>query len=84
MQAAASKFGKENVVAIIGDGSLTGGEALEGLNNAAVLGSNIIIVVNDNDMSIAENHGGLYSNLKLLRDTKGQAENNFFKTLGFD
>lgn len=76
--------GKENVVAIIGDWSLTGGEALEGLNNAAVLGSNIIIVVNDNDMSIAENHGGLYSNLKLLRDTKGQAENNFFKTLGFD
>ena len=76
--------GKENVVAIIGDGSLTGGEALEGLHNAAVLGSNIIIVVNDNDMSIAENHGGLYSNLKLLRDTKGQAENNFFKTLGFD
>lgn len=76
--------GKENVVAIIGDGALTGGEALEGLNNAAVLGSNIIIVVNDNDMSIAENHGGLYSNLKLLRDTKGQAENNFFKTLGFD
>lgn len=76
--------GKENVVAIIGDGSLTGGEALEGLNNAAVLGSNIIIVVNDNDMSIAENHGGLYSNLKLLRDTKGQAESNFFKTLGFD
>ena len=76
--------GKENVVAIIGDGSLTGGEALEGLNNAAVLGSNIIIVLNDNDMSIAENHGGLYSNLKLLRDTKGQAENNFFKTLGFD
>ena len=76
--------GKENVVAIIGDGSLTGGEALEGLNNAAVLGSNIIIVVNDNDMSIAENHGDLYSNLKLLRDTKGQAENNFFKTLGFD
>lgn len=76
--------GKENVVAIIGDGSLTGGEALEGLNNAAVLGSNIIIVVNDNDMSIAENHGGLYSNLKLLRDTKGLAENNFFKTLGFD
>lgn len=76
--------GKENVVAIIGDGSLTGGEALEGLNNAAVLGSNIIIVVNDNDMSISENHGGLYSNLKLLRDTKGQAESNFFKTLGFD
>ena len=76
--------GKENVVAIIGDGSLSGGEAYEGLNNAAVLGSNIIIIVNDNDMSIAENHGGLYQNLKLLRDTKGQAECNFFKSLGFD
>ena len=75
---------KSNVIAIIGDGSLSGGEALEGLNNAAVLGSNIIIIVNDNDMSIAENQGGLYTNLKLLRDTKGQAELNFFKTLGFD
>ena len=75
---------KHNVIALIGDGSLTGGEALEGLNNAAVLNSNIIIIVNDNDMSIAENHGGIYANLKLLRDTKGQAETNFFKTLGFD
>lgn len=74
----------ENIIALIGDGSLTGGEALEGLNNAAVLGSNIIIIVNDNDMSIAENHGGIYDNLRLLRDTKGQAECNFFKTLGFD
>lgn len=74
----------ENVIALIGDGSLSGGEAYEGLNNAAVLNSNIIIVVNDNDMSIAENQGGLYKNLKLLRETNGTAENNFFKTLGFE
>lgn len=73
-----------NVIALIGDGSLSGGEALEGLDNAAVSGTNIIIIVNDNDMSIAENHGGLYSNLKELRDTKGTAQNNFFKSLGFD
>jgi len=78
------KGGKENVIALIGDGSLSGGEALEGLDNAAVLGSNIIIVVNDNEMSIAENYGGLYSNLKLLRETNGKAECNFFKSLGFD
>lgn len=76
--------GKENVIALIGDGSLTGGEALEGLNNAACLNSNFIVVVNDNDMSIAENHGGIYDNLKLLRDTQGTCECNFFKTLGFD
>lgn len=75
---------KGNVIALIGDGSLSGGEAFEGLNNAAVLDSNIIIIVNDNEMSIAENQGGLYENLKLLRDTHGEAENNFFKTLGFD
>ena len=73
-----------NVIALIGDGSLSGGEAYEGLNNAATLNSNIIIIVNDNDMSIAENKGGLYSNLKLLRDTKGKSETNFFKSLGFD
>lgn len=76
--------GKENVIALIGDGSLTGGEAMEGLNNAACLGSNIIIIVNDNDMSIAENHGGIYKNLKLLRDTNGNADCNFFKSIGFD
>ena len=76
--------GKENIVAIIGDGSLSGGEAFEGLDNAAVLGSNIIVIVNDNDMSIAKNEGWLYSNLKLLRDTNGQAECNFFKALGFE
>ncbi len=73
-----------NVIALIGDGSLSGGEAFEGLNNAAVLNSNIIILVNDNDMSIAENQGGLYKNLKELRDTKGKAECNFFKSMGFD
>lgn len=78
------KGGNENIIALIGDGSLSGGEAYEGLNNAAVLNSNIIIIVNDNDMSIAENQGGLYTNLKLLRDTEGKAENNFFKALGFE
>ena len=75
---------KGNVIAIIGDGSLSGGEAFEGLNNAAELNSNIIIIVNDNEMSIAENHGGLYKNLRQLRETKGKAENNFFKSMGLD
>ena len=76
--------GKENVIAIIGDGSLSGGEALEGLDYASELKSNLIIVINDNDMSIAENHGGLYQNLKLLRDTDGKAECNLFKAMGLD
>ena len=75
---------KHNVIALIGDGSLSGGEAYEGLNNAATLGSNIIIVVNDNDMSIAENQGGLYNNLRQLRVAKGRVNNNIFKALGFD
>lgn len=75
---------KSNVIALIGDGSLSGGEAFEGLDNAAELGSNMIVVVNDNDMSIAENHGGLYKNLKALRESKGVCECNFFKSLGFD
>ncbi|MGG7159792.1 1-deoxy-D-xylulose-5-phosphate synthase [Clostridium baratii] len=78
------KGDNENIIAVIGDGSLSGGEAYEGLNNAAVLNSNIIIVVNDNGMSIADNHGGLYENLALLRETKGKAELNFFKAIGFD
>lgn len=78
------KGDKENVIAIIGDGSLSGGEALEGLDFAPELKSNLIIVVNDNDMSIAENHGGLYQNLKLLRDTNGMAECNLFKAMGLD
>lgn len=75
---------KSNVIALIGDGSLSGGEAFEGLDNAAELGTNMIVIVNDNDMSIAENHGGLYKNLKALRDSKGTCECNFFKSLGFD
>ena len=74
----------ENIVVVIGDGSLSGGEAFEGLNVAAETGTNIIIVVNDNEMSIAENHGGLYRNLALLRQTKGSAELNFFKAMGYD
>ncbi|MBQ3311620.1 1-deoxy-D-xylulose-5-phosphate synthase [bacterium] len=76
--------GKENVIALIGDGSLTGGEALEGLNNAAVLNSNMIIVINDNDMSIAENQGGICNLLTDLRLNNGNVENNFFKSLGFE
>ncbi len=76
--------GKENIIALIGDGSLTGGEALEGLNNAAVLGSNIIIVINDNDMSIAENQGGICEHLTKLRNSNGKTEDNFFKSLGFE
>lgn len=72
----------ENVIAIIGDGSLTGGEALEGLNNAAVLNSNMIIVVNDNGMSIAENQGGIHLHLQELRN--GKAKNNLFESLGFE
>ena len=73
-----------NVIAVIGDGSLSGGEALEGLDYAVELDGNLIIIVNDNDMSIAENHGGLYGNLKLLRETNGQAECNLFKAMGLD
>lgn len=73
-----------NVIAVIGDGSLSGGEALEGLDYAAELEGNFIIVVNDNDMSIAENHGGMYKNLKKLRETDGKAECNLFKAMGLD
>ncbi len=76
--------GKENVIAVIGDGSLSGGEALEGLDFAGEMKSNFIIVINDNDMSIAENHGGMYKNLKLLRETDGKAECNLFKAMGLD
>lgn len=75
---------KGNIIALIGDGSLSGGEAYEGLNNAAEEGTNMIVIVNDNDMSIAENHGGLYKNLRELRETEGKCENNFFKAMGFD
>ena len=75
---------KENIVVVIGDGSLSGGEALEGLDEVGELGTGIIIVVNDNEMSIAENHGGLYKNLALLRETNGQAECNLFRAMGLD
>lgn len=73
-----------NVIAIIGDGSLSGGEALEGLDFAGEQKSNFIIVVNDNDISIAENHGGLYKNLKELRASNGTCECNLFKAMGLD
>ena len=75
---------QHKVIALIGDGSLSGGEALEGFSNAAVLNSNILIIVNDNEMSIAENHGGIYTNLRLLRETNGAAECNMFKAWGFE
>lgn len=78
------KGAKENIIAVIGDGSLSGGEAYEGLNNAAASGKNMIILVNDNEMSIAVNYGGLYQNLAELRRSKGECETNFFKALGFD
>ena len=73
-----------NVIALIGDGSLSGGEAYEGFNNAAMLNSNFIAIVNDNEMSIAKNQGGLYKNLEDLRKNNGNVENNFFKSLGFE
>lgn len=76
--------GTENIIALIGDGSLSGGEAYEGLDYAATLGSNMIIVLNDNDQSIAETHGGLYTGLRQLRETNGQSPNNIFKAMGFD
>ena len=75
---------KENIIAIIGDGSLSGGEAFEGLNEASELGTGIIIVVNDNEMSIAENHGGIYKNLRSLRESKGECKHNWFKAWGFE
>ena len=74
----------ENVIAIIGDGSLSGGEAFEGLDEASELGTGIIIVVNDNEMSIAENHGGIYKNLRALRDSNGTCDHNWFKAWGFE
>lgn len=74
----------ENIIAIIGDGSLSGGEAFEGLDEASELGTGIIIVVNDNEMSIAENHGGIYKNLRALRESHGECQHNWFKAWGFD
>ena len=75
---------KENIIAVIGDGSLSGGEAFEGLDEASELGTGIIIVVNDNEMSIAENHGGIYKNLRALRESNGKCEHNWFKAWGFE
>lgn len=74
----------ENIVAIIGDGSLSGGEALEGLDYAGEYKNNLIIIVNDNDQSIAENHGGMYKTLKELRESNGTSKNNIFKSFGLD
>lgn len=78
------KGDSENIIAIIGDGALSGGEAFEGFDYAATLDSNMIIIVNDNDQSIAENHGGLYRGLRELRETNGESSNNIFKALGLD
>lgn len=78
------KGGKENVIAVLGDGSLSGGEAFEGLDNVAEQGTNMIIIFNDNQMSIAENHGGIYKGLKKLRETNGESHINIFKALGLD
>ena len=75
---------KENVIAVIGDGSLSGGEAYEGLNCGSKLGSNLIVLLNDNNMSISDVNGGLYGHLQQLRDSKGSCNNNMFKTLGFE
>ena len=74
----------ENIIAIIGDGSISGGEALEGLDYAGEYNKNLIIIANDNDQSIAENHGGLYKSLKELRETNGKSTNNIFKAFGLD
>lgn len=76
--------GHENVIAVIGDGSMSGGEALEGLNVAGELDSNFIIVFNDNQRSIAENHGGMYDRFRELRESNGTAPNNLFKAMGLD
>ena len=75
---------RENVIALIGDGSMSGGEALEGLNVVGEMGTNFIIVFNDNDRSIAENHGGMYREFRRLRETNGTAPNNLFRAMGLD
>lgn len=75
----------ENVIAVIGDGSLSGGEAMEGINVAgSEINGNLIIVVNDNQQSISETHGGLYKSLADLRASKGASANNIFKAFGLD
>ncbi len=75
---------KNNIIAVIGDGSLSGGEAFEGLNCAGEYSNNLIIIINDNNQSIGENHGGLYSKLKVLRESDGKSSDNYFRSLGLD
>lgn len=75
---------KYNIISLIGDGSLSGGEAFEGLNNASTLKSNFIIVINDNDMSIADDVGYLYKNLYDLKLNKGESKHNIFKDFGYE
>ena len=85
LQAARDLLGeKYNIVVVLGDGSLSGGEAFEGLNVAAEAGTNFIVLFNDNGMSIAENHGGMYKSLAALRESNGESSNNIFRALGFD
>ena len=76
--------GTENIIALIGDGAMSGGEALEGLNAAGEMATNFIIVFNDNEQSISENHGGMYRTFKRLRETGGTAEDNLFRAMGLD
>ena len=76
--------GKENVIAVIGDGALSGGEAFEGLDCAGEYDGNLIIVLNDNEQSVAENHGGIYRTLKRLRESGGRAEPNLFRAMNLD
>lgn len=75
---------KENIIAVLGDGSLSGGMAFEGLDTVGEMGTNFIVIFNDNDMSIAENHGGIYKGIRKLRETDGRAEDNLFRAFGFD
>ena len=75
---------RENVVAFIGDGSMSEGEAFEGLDNAGEMTTNLIVILNDNEMSIAPNHGGIYKGLAELRATNGTSERNLFKAFGLD
>ena len=71
------------IIAMIGDGALSGGEAYEALNHLSTMSSQCLIIINDNEQSIAENHGGLYTHLQQLRETNGESPNNIFKALGF-
>ncbi|QWT17838.1 1-deoxy-D-xylulose-5-phosphate synthase [Collinsella sp. zg1085] len=82
--ARAQRGSSENIVVVIGDGSLSGGMAFEGLDHLAELGVGVLVIVNDNNWSIAENHGGIYRNLAELRRTQGTASHNIFEVLGFE